>query len=103
MVTTPNVDNAAAKFFLADWLWMVNRFTPEHISPIFCDIAIYHYLPRAGLRLLEHNAYPNRNIIPEDFLVARSWLIPFFKAALTPFLNSVLWGNSHIFTVSRSS
>ena len=103
VITTPNVDNAAArlKFLLTDRVWMVSRFTPEHISPIFCDIAIHHFLPRAGLRLLKHSVYPTGNIIPEDFLLTRSWLIPFLRAALTPFRSSVLLGNSHIFIVGR--
>jgi len=105
VITTPNVDNAAAriKFLLTDRVWMVSRFTPEHLSPIFYDIISHHYLPRAGLRLVEHRVYPNRDIIPEDFLLTRSWLIPFLKAALIPFRGSMLWGNTHIFVVSRVS
>jgi len=83
VLTTPNVDNGAArlKFLLTDRLWMVSRFTPEHLSPIFYDLMVHHYLPRAGLRLAEHTVYPSRDIIAEDFLLTRSWLIPFLKAA----------------------
>jgi len=105
VITTPNVDNAAAriKFLLTDRVWMVSRFTPEHLSPIFYDIIRHHYLPRAGLRLVEHALYPSKNIIPEDFLLTRRWLIPCLKAAFMPFRSPMLWGNTHIFVVSRIS
>jgi SAM-dependent methyltransferase len=103
VLSTPNVDNAAArmKFLFTDRVWMVSRFTPEHLTPIFYDLMVHHYLPRAGLRLDTYIVYPDRNFIPEDFLLTRSWLIPFFKAALIPFRGATLLGNSHIFIASH--
>ena len=63
VITTPNVDNAAArvKFLLTGKVRMMDEHSePTHISPLFWDLLVRQYLPRAGLKLVEHLPYPPR-------------------------------------------
>jgi len=62
VLTTPNVDNAPArlKFLLTGRLRMMDeKGDPTHISPIFWDLLKRQYLPRVGLRLVDHLVYPS--------------------------------------------
>jgi SAM-dependent methyltransferase len=62
IMTTPNVDNAPArvKFLLTGRLRMMDdRGDPTHISPIFVDLLVRQYLPRAGLSLVGRLLYPS--------------------------------------------
>jgi len=70
VLTTPNIDNAPArlKFFLTGRLRMMDeRSDPTHISPIFWDLLRRQYLPRVGLRLVDHLVYP-----PNGYKVTRA-------------------------------
>jgi 2-polyprenyl-3-methyl-5-hydroxy-6-metoxy-1,4-benzoquinol methylase len=61
VITTPNVDSLAArlKFLLAGRLRMMDEQSdPTHISPIFADLLLRQFLPRAGLRIKEHLVFP---------------------------------------------
>lgn len=60
LVTTPNMDSAPSRmrFFLTGELHMMDRRVPNHITPIFYDLFVRQYLPRAGLTLVEHHVYP---------------------------------------------
>jgi 2-polyprenyl-3-methyl-5-hydroxy-6-metoxy-1,4-benzoquinol methylase len=60
LITTPNLDNAPSRFrfLLTGKLHMMDEKVPNHISPIFYDLFIRQYLPRAGLRLVEHRFFP---------------------------------------------
>jgi len=63
VLTTPNVDSTAArlKFLLRGTVRMMDAESePTHISPIFWDLLQRQYLPRAGVRLLEHHLFPAR-------------------------------------------
>jgi len=63
VLTTPNVDSTAArlKFLLRGTVRMMDaKSEPTHISPIFWDLLQRQYLPRAGVRLLEHHLFPAR-------------------------------------------
>ncbi len=63
VLTTPNVDNAAArvKFLLTEKVRMMDGGSePTHISPIFWDLLTRQFLPRAGLELVEHHLFPRR-------------------------------------------
>src|SRR5713101_3757924 len=54
VLTTPNVDNAPArvKFLLTGTVRMMDaKGEPTHISPIFQDLFVRQYLPRAGMDL----------------------------------------------------
>lgn len=66
VITTPNVDNAPArvKFLLTGKLRMMDeRGEPNHITPVFQDLLVRQYLPRAGLALVEHCVYPPRSYL----------------------------------------
>jgi 2-polyprenyl-3-methyl-5-hydroxy-6-metoxy-1,4-benzoquinol methylase len=69
LLTTPNVDSAPAriKFLLTGKIRMMDETSePTHISPIFWDLLVRQYLPRAGLQLLDHFLYP-----PDGHLLTR--------------------------------
>jgi len=84
LLTTPNVDNIAAriKFLLAGKLRMLDELgDPTHISPIFWDLLVRQYLPRAGLELTEHFLYPSSGfkVTRTQFrfaLRALAWILP---------------------------
>ncbi len=84
ILTTPNVDNAPArvKFLVKGKIRMMDdQGEPTHISPIFWDLFVRQYLPRVGLRLLEHHVFPSRSYNltrPQYAWVFRalSWFLP---------------------------
>lgn len=63
LVTTPNMDNAPSRlrFLLTGKLHMMDERVPNHISPIFSDLFIREYLPRAGLTMVGHHLYPSND------------------------------------------
>lgn len=100
IITTPNVDNLPAriKFLLTGKLRMMDeRSDPTHISPIFFDMFMRQYLPRAGLKLLEHRTYP-----PNGFLVTRPVFALFFASLAKVFREPILVGDNHIFVLACS-
>ncbi len=63
VLTTPNVDNAPArvKFLVTGTVRMMDaQGEPTHISPIFWDLFVRQYLPRAEVDLVEHHVFPAR-------------------------------------------
>ena len=60
LITTPNMDNVPSRlrFLLTGKLHMMDEKVPNHISPIFYDLFIRQYLPRAGLKPIEHCSFP---------------------------------------------
>jgi len=93
LITTPNMDNAPSRFrfLLTGKLHMMDEKVPNHISPIFYDLFIRQYLPRAGLKLVEHHFFPKNG-----YKVSRksySWLLRFL-ARLLP--GNTLFGDVHI-------
>jgi SAM-dependent methyltransferase len=69
VVTTPNVDSlpAKVKFLLKGRLRMFDENDdPAHISPIFWDLLVRKYLPRADLAIADHTVYP-----PDRFIAGR--------------------------------
>ena len=61
VITTPNVDSLAArlKFLAVGRIRMMDEHSdPTHISPIFTDLLIRQFLPRATLRIKEHLFFP---------------------------------------------
>lgn len=103
VITSPNVDNLAGrfKFLMTDRLWMVSKYTPEHIMPIFYDLMVNHWIPRAGLTLIEHRVYPPGRLLAEDFLYYRPWLYRLVRgiSAVIPSMRICDWGNTNIFTL----
>jgi 2-polyprenyl-3-methyl-5-hydroxy-6-metoxy-1,4-benzoquinol methylase len=101
MITTPNVDNAPArvKFLLKGKVRMLNEIgDPTHISPIFLDLLRWQLLPRAGLKLIDHQLYPARG-----FKVTRRRYAWAFRllAGLLP--GDALMGDNHILVLQSRS
>jgi SAM-dependent methyltransferase len=97
VLTTPNVDSlpARAKFLLKGTLRMFDEWgDPEHVSPIFWDLLVRKYLPRADLVIADHMSYP-----PKGFIVGR----PIYRRMLSlvgPVDPGSCWfGDNHIFVL----
>lgn len=96
LITTPNMDNAPSRFrfLLTGKLHMMDEKVPNHISPIFYDLFIRQYLPRAGLKLVEHHFFPKNG-----YKVSRksySWVFRLI-ARLLP--GNTLLGDVHVFVL----
>ena len=96
LMTTPNMDNAPSRFrfLLTGKLHMMDEKVPNHISPIFYDLFIRQYLPRAGLKLVEHHFFPK-----DGYKVSRksySWVFRLI-ACLLP--GNTLLGDVHVFVL----
>ena len=96
LITTPNLDNAPSRFrfLLTGKLHMMDEKVPNHISPIFYDLFVRQYLPRAGLKLVEHNFFPKNG-----YKVTRksySWAFRLI-ARLLP--GNTLLGDVHVFVL----
>ena len=66
VLTTPNVDSlpAKAKFLLKGTLRMFDEWgDPTHVSPIFWDLLVHKYLPRAHLEIAVHAVYPDGGFV----------------------------------------
>jgi SAM-dependent methyltransferase len=101
VLTTPNVDSAAARlaFLVKGKVRMMDEHSePTHISPIFWDLLMRQYLPRAGLRLVEHRVFP-----PEGYVHTRpqyAWALKAL-AKLWRGGESIL-GDNHILVLERA-
>src|SRR5262249_13845426 len=97
VLTTPNVDNVPArlKFLLTGKVRMMDeRGEPTHISPVFWDLFVRQYLPRARVQLMEHLLYP-----PDGFKNTRP-LYARVLGALARFLpGECLLGDIHVLVV----
>jgi 2-polyprenyl-3-methyl-5-hydroxy-6-metoxy-1,4-benzoquinol methylase len=96
LITTPNMDNAPSRFrfLLTGKLHMMDEKVPNHISPIFYDLFIRQYLPRAGLKLIEHCSFPKNG-----YKVSRksySWI---FRLVARLFPANTLLGDVHVFVL----
>jgi 2-polyprenyl-3-methyl-5-hydroxy-6-metoxy-1,4-benzoquinol methylase len=96
LITTPNMDNLPSRFrfLLTGKLHMMDEKVPNHISPIFYDLFIRQYLPRAGLKLVEHHFFPKKG-----YKVSRkrySWIFRLL-ARIVP--GTTLLGDVHIFVL----
>ena len=101
VVTTPNLDNIAArlKHLAFGKLRTMDEKSPEHISPIFYDLFVRQYLPRAGLSLVEHTVYP-KNDFP---LTGTRWLVPMFRTLARVVGGPAISGDCHVFLLRRPS
>jgi len=99
LITTPNVQNVAArlKFLIAGTIRTMDEKSSEHITPIFYDLFVRQYLPRAHLRLVEYSVHPEG----EYPLTARRYFIPIFKCLGRFLRGPALSGDSIIFVLKR--
>lgn len=98
VITTPNIDSVPArlKFLLTGKLRMMDeRSEPTHILPIFTDLLMRQYLPRAGLRMIARHCFP-----PTGYaLTRRSYTL--VCRLLAPILRGDgLLGDNHILVVA---
>jgi hypothetical protein len=99
-VTTPNEDSlpARVKFLLRDRLRMMDECGDiTHITPIFWNLLVRHYLPAAGLRIRLAAVHPERGVIAGE----RAYR-PMLRV-LRPFTrrNPRLLGDNHILVLQR--
>lgn len=94
VITTPNVDSLAArlKFLLAGRLRMMDEHSdPTHISPIFADLLLRQFLPRAGLRIKEHFVFP-----PNGHQLTRKPIAWTLRFASKIFPGKLITGDHHV-------
>jgi 2-polyprenyl-3-methyl-5-hydroxy-6-metoxy-1,4-benzoquinol methylase len=94
VITTPNVDSLAArlKFLLAGRLRMMDEHSdPTHISPIFADLLLRQFLPRAGLRIKEHLVFP-----PNGHQLTRKPIAWTLLLASKIFRGKIITGDHHV-------
>jgi SAM-dependent methyltransferase len=100
VITTPNVDNAPARlrFLVSGKVRMMDEHgEPTHISPIFWDLFTRMYLPRAGLRLVEHRVFPTNG-----YFHTRPELAWAIGTASRMFKDECLLGDNHVFVLERA-
>ncbi len=73
---------------------MMDEKVPNHISPIFYDLFIRDYLPRTGLKLMEHQLYP-----PNGYKVSRAHYAWAFRILARMLPGHTLLGDIHIFVL----
>ena len=101
VLTTPNVDNAPArvKFLVTGKVRMMDENgEPTHISPIHWDLLVRQFLPRAGLKLVEHWVYP-----PRGYAVTRPRYGWAFRVLARLLPGDLLLGDDHIIVLQRRS
>lgn len=101
VLTTPNVDNAPArvKFLLSGKIRAMDEVSePTHISPVFSDLLLRQYLPRAGLRLAERRAFP-----PAGFVLTRPTYARVFRLLARLLRGPGLLGDTHILVLQSAT
>jgi SAM-dependent methyltransferase len=99
ILTTPNVDNAPArvKFLLRGKIRMMDEIgEPTHISPIFWDLFCRQFLPRSGLRLIEHLLFP-----PSGYKVTRARYAWAFRLLSMVLPGESVLGDNHVIVLQR--
>ena len=97
VLTTPNVDSlpARSKFLLKGKIRTMDEHSePTHISPIFFDLLVRQFLPRAGLQLRERLVFP-----PNGYQLTRKPLAWAFRLATLVLSGSALLGDNHVFVL----
>ena len=101
VLTTPNVDNAPARvnFLLRGKIRMMDEIgEPTHISPIFWDLFRRQFLPRSGLRLVEHILFP-----PNGYKVTRARYAWAFRLLSTVLPGESVLGDNHVIVLKKVS
>jgi SAM-dependent methyltransferase len=99
ILTTPNVENVPArlKFLTRGEIRAMDKFAPEHITPIHLDLFVRKIIPPSGLALAEHFVHP-KNDFP---LTARRYFVPFFRLLVPLMSGPALTGDCHFFVLKR--
>ena len=97
VLTTPNVDSvpARSKFLIKGKIRTMDEHgEPTHISPVFFDLLQRQFLPRAGLRLLEHLVFP-----PNGYQLTRKPIAWTLRLVAFAFSGDALLGDNHVFVL----
>jgi SAM-dependent methyltransferase len=99
ILTTPNVENVPArlKFLTRGEIRAMDKFAPEHITPIHLDLFVRKIIPPSGLALAEHFVHP-KNDFP---LTARRYFVPLFRLLVPLMSGPALTGDCHFFVLKR--
>lgn len=101
VITTPNVDSLPArlKFLIAGRLRMMDKHSdPTHVSPIFTDLLLRQFLPRAGLRVKEHFVFP-----PNGHQLTRKPIAWTLRLASKIFPGKVIAGDHHVLVLEAGA
>jgi len=99
VLTTPNVDSTPArlKFLLRGTIRMMDAVSePTHISPVFWDLFVRQYLPRARVELLEHYLFPELGY--NNTRLRYAWMLHGLSFLLR---GACLYGDNHVFVLGR--
>ena len=101
ILTTPNVENVPArlKFLRRGEIRAMDKFAPEHVTPIHVDLFRRKIVPVTGLTLEEHFVHPE-NEFP---LTARSWMTPVFRLLMPLMKGPGLSGDCHFFVLRKNA
>lgn len=87
------------KFLLTGKLRTMDEHSnPMHISPIFSDLFLRQYLPRAGLRQIARHVYP-----PNGYRLTRAcytWALRILAGILP---GDALFGDCHVLVLKRTA
>lgn len=100
VLTTPNVDSTPAriKFLLRGTIRMMDLHSEkEHITPIFWDLFTRQYLPRAELRVVEHQVYPERG-----YQLTRPVLAGSMRLFSVFLRGECLYGDNHVIVLTAN-
>jgi len=101
VLTTPNVDSLPArlKFLLRGRIRTMDACgEPTHISPIFWDLLVRQYLPRANVRLREHLLFPRNG-----FQLSRPIVASILSIGSRAFRGEKLLGDNHVLLLEAVS
>jgi len=101
IVTTPNVDNAAArmKFVRTGKIRAMEEHAPEHITPIHLDLFLRRCVPMASLKLVQQFVYPEG----EFPLTGRRYFMTLFRIAALFMKGPGLTGDTHVFVLRKNT
>lgn len=100
ILTTPNVDSLPArlKFLVRGKIRTMDESSePTHVSPIFWDLLLRQFLPRAGLNLREHYLFP-----PKGYQLTRKPIAWILSTIASVFPGPALLGDNHIFVLEAA-
>lgn len=100
VLTTPNVDSTPAriKFLFRGTIRMMDAHSEKtHITPIFWDLLTRQYLPRAELKLLEHQLYPTRG-----YQMTRAGVAGMMRLISSCLGGACLHGDNHVLVLGRN-
>ena len=100
VITTPNVDSLPArlKFLLTGKIRMMDEGSDAtHISPVFFDLFCRQFLTLAGLKIVEHQTFPQNG-----YQLTRRPVASALALAARAFPGVALHGDHHVFVLGAN-